>query len=302
MDPKSISTTTERADSRTKHPRLLRLAAIGIVVVLAGATYRYFWLAKPMGNGPAGPSVPREAFSRPWTERSVVLLGIGDSVTAGLGASRSDLSYFNRLVRNPPDEFADMEGICLSVVLPILGAQNIAVSGSNSLQHLDRLESLEPFPESVLGIVVMTSGGNDLIHWYGRTPPREGAMYGATLEQAQPWIRRFEERLNRMVDLLAEKFPGGCEVFLGDIYDPSDGVGDAPSVFLPAWPDAVAIHAAYNRVIHRCAEQREHVHLVPMIRTTGTTTIWRTRTTAAMMRCGGCFCSRWRRYWVRSEK
>ena len=96
--------------SRPKHRRLLRLAAIGIVVVLVAVTYRYFWLAKPMGSGPAGPSVPREAFSQPWTERSVVLLGVGDSVTAGLGASRSDLSYFNRLVRNPPDEFDDMEG------------------------------------------------------------------------------------------------------------------------------------------------------------------------------------------------
>ena len=61
-----------------------------------------------------------------------------------------------------------MDEICLSRVIPNLEAKNIAVSGSSSLQHLDRLESLEPFPESVLGIVVMTSGGNDLIHWYGR--------------------------------------------------------------------------------------------------------------------------------------
>jgi hypothetical protein len=36
----------------------------------------------------------------------------------------------------------------------------------------------------------MTTGGNDLIHWYGATPPREGAMYGASLAQAQPWINR----------------------------------------------------------------------------------------------------------------
>jgi hypothetical protein len=89
-------------------------------------------------------------------------------------------------------------------------------------------------------------------------------MYGAALQQARPWIANFENRLNRMLDLLTERFAGGCEVFLGDIYDPSDGVGDAPSVFLPAWPDAMAIHAAYNDVIHRCADARKNVHLVPI--------------------------------------
>lgn len=89
-------------------------------------------------------------------------------------------------------------------------------------------------------------------------------MYGATWEQAQPWIAAFEQRLHRMMDLLVEKFPGGCHIFLGDIYDPTDGVGDALSVFLPRWRDGLRIHAAYNRIIHRCAIQRESVHLVPI--------------------------------------
>jgi len=67
-----------------------------------------------------------------------------------------------------------------------------------------------------------------------------------------------------MLDYLNACFPGGCHVFLADIYDPTDGVGDAPSVYLPHWPDGLAIHAAYNQVIHRCAEQRANVHLVPL--------------------------------------
>jgi hypothetical protein len=70
-----------------------------------------------------------------------------------------------------------------------------------------------------------------------------------------------------MLDLVEEKFLGGCEIFLGDIYDPSDGVGDAGSVFLPSWPDAMAIHAAYNEAIHRSADRRERVHCVPIHRT-----------------------------------
>jgi hypothetical protein len=92
-------------------------------------------------------------------------------------------------------------------------------------------------------------------------------MYGATLEQARPWIRNFESRLDRMLDLISERFPGGCEIYLGNIYDPTDGVGDAPSVYLPKWPDGLAIHAAYNRVITNCAKRRSNVHVVPLYET-----------------------------------
>ena len=242
------------------------LATCGALLIAGGLAYRHYWLSRPMGEGPAGPSVPREAFHRPWTSRPVLLLGVGDSITAGLGASRRDLSYFQRLVLNPPDEFPDMRGLCLSTVIPNLEAHNKALSGTNSLQHEQMLEQLEIQDPDVLGLVVMTTGGNDLIHWYGRSTPREGAMYGATYAQAKPWIRNFERRLDRMVDMLETRFPGGCMIFLGDIYDPSDGVGDAPSAFLPAWPDALRIHGAYNDVLHRCAASRPSVHIVPIHR------------------------------------
>jgi hypothetical protein len=53
-------------------------------------------------------------------------------------------------------------------------------------------------------------------------------------------------------------------IFLADIYDPSDGVGDAQNAGLPAWPDGVAIHKAYNDVIYRTADKHKSVHIVPM--------------------------------------
>ncbi len=244
--------------------RMIKLLAVGGLLVAAGLFYRHYWFARPIGSGPAGPPVTAQPFQQAWTERPVLLLGIGDSVTAGLGASHVDLSYFSRLARNPKGEFTEMKGRCLAAVIPSLTTKNIAVSGSNSIQHLVQIEDLEAHDVDVMGIVVMTTGGNDLIHWYGRGKPREGAMYGATLQQAQPWIASFEKRLMKMIDLLEKKFPGGCAIFLGDIYDPTDGVGDAPSVFLPNWKDGLSIHAAYNKVIHRCAQQRESVHLVPI--------------------------------------
>ena len=86
-------------------------------------------------------------------------------------------------------------------------------------------------------------------------------MYGATLEEAQPWIESFEKRLGDILDLIASRFPGGCQVFLADIYDPTDGVGDAPAARLP---DGLQILAAYNDILHRAAAERENVHAVPL--------------------------------------
>lgn len=248
----------------TRRRRLLILLAVGAGLIGAAAAYVEFHFHLPEGEGPAGPAVPAEPFERPWTQRKVLLLGVGDSVTAGFGATRGQ-SYFDRLVANPPDEFEDMRGRCLSVVLPNLTNRNIALSGSNSLEHVRHIsEKLETQPADVFGLVVLTSGGNDLIHWYGRSPPREGAMYGATLEQAKPWAANYETRLGEIFALLEARFPGGCRIFIADIYDPSDGRGDPETAGLPAWREAMAVHAAYNDALRRAAGRHSTVRVVPM--------------------------------------
>ena len=253
-----------RSPRHKRFVRLFILLAIGGVLIAAALVYVYLMYAKPVGDGPAGPQVPRESFAKPWTTRKVLLLGLGDSVTAGFGVKASH-SYFHRLLKNPDDEFADMQGVCLSAVLPNLRAENMAVSGGTSLMHADLIrQRLQPQDADTFGLVVMTTGGNDIIHDYGSTPPREGAMYGATLAEAQPWIANFEKRLDKMLDLLEAQFPGGCMIFLADIYDPTDGQGDAETAGLPAWPDGTAIHRAYNQIIRRCAARHASVHVVPM--------------------------------------
>jgi len=93
-----------------------------------------------------------------------------------------------------------MKGICLSNVLSDLTIENLAISGSDSQAHIVTIEErLELQPTDVFGLVVMTSGGNDLIHSYGRSPARECAMYGATLEQAKPWIAAFKTAQRQMM-------------------------------------------------------------------------------------------------------
>jgi hypothetical protein len=167
-------------------------------------------------------------------------------------------------MKNPDGDAPDMLGRALSAVFPNIKTRKLAVSASNSLQHIAHISQLPTYPPDTIGIVVMTTGGNDLIHHYGQCPPEEGAMYGATLDQARPWIAGFEQRLDRMMEAIKAKFPSRCEIFLANIYDPSDGTGNTSYRFtgLPPWPDGLNILAAYNKIIAECARKHDYVHLI----------------------------------------
>jgi lysophospholipase L1-like esterase len=231
---------------------------LAVALVCSFGLWIYFWQSRPVGAGAAGPPVPREKFAQPWTDRRILLVGLGDSITAGFGA-RKGYGYFDRLATNPPDEYQDMRGISLSAVIPRLQFTNLAVSGSTSMEHADKqLPRLPVAGSNILGIIVITTGGNDLVHNYGRTPPREQAMYGATLKEAFPWIENFERRLEKVVAEINARFPGGCHIFLANIYDPTDGVGDIQRTGLPAWKDGLQILAAYNDTLRRCAERHDN--------------------------------------------
>ena len=273
--------------------RFIKCLIIAVAVVAGTiAAVVYFNVYLPQGTGPAGPDVPLEPFKHVWSNRKVMLLGIGDSITAGYGA-REGFSYFDRLVKNPaPDsrsprgeaegparlaeddesrrasrgggDSPDMPGKNLSTVFPNLETQNLAVSGSTSFEHYEVIKSLQSRPNDVFVIVVMTTGGNDLIHNYGQRPPEEGAMYGASYTQAKPWIDNFELRLDEMLTHLHKIFPGGCQIFLANIYDPTDGTGNTSAWLtgLPAWPDAERILLAYNATLSKFADKYKYVHLV----------------------------------------
>lgn len=219
----------------------------------------------PMGDGPAGPEVQAAAFGRTWSERRIVLLSLGDSVSTGYGAP-AGYGYFDLIRENADQTYPEMAGLDLSRVLPNIRVARKASNSSNSIDHLGTIERLPVQDANVFGLVCITTGGIDLIHYYGKAEPREGAMYGATLGQAQPWIDSFRARLDAMMLALRERFPGGCAVMLATIYEPTDDVGDienaGPLFWLPAWPDGRPIHGAYNQAIRDCAARHAHVHLV----------------------------------------
>lgn len=244
--------------------RWFLLIAAGLLLIGGAVVWKYFRYARPIGEGPAGPTVPREVFATAWSQRQVVLLGLGDSVTQGLGASPGN-AYFQRLVKNPVNEFSDMQRICLSKVLPNFEPLNLAISGTTSIECVDyQLPKLKPYDKETFGIVVMSTGGNDVIHNYGRTPPREGAMFGANASEIGQWVQNFDHRLDVIADRLRETFPGGCHLFITNIYDPTDDDGDTEHAGLPAWHDGRQVLQAYNEVLSQFSERHADVTLIDM--------------------------------------
>lgn len=206
-------------------------------------------------SAPAAP--PATSSTSPnalWSQRQIHFLGLGDSVTRGFGAS-TGRGYFDQLSRR------------LQSTFPRLTAHNISVSSTTSGHHLNvQLPRVATASPDVYGWVVITSGGNDLIHNYGRTPPEEEAMYGATLEQAKPWIANFRKRTEELLDGIKTRYPGGVRVFLATIYDPTDGVGDIENgnLPLPPWKHGLPILQAYNEILRDAAARRPEVYLVDM--------------------------------------
>lgn len=235
------------------------LAALG---VLALFVYQRLTFEQPIGSGPAGPAVTVERFAKPWNTRRTVLLAIGDSVTAGFGSTRGH-SYVEMLTKQPVGDDPALASCTLTTVFPQLTVVRKAIAGSTSFDLPSQIPR-KPYDVDTQGVVVMTSGGNDLIHDYGRTPPSERAMYGATWEQAQPWLPGYSTRLEDTAIRLGQLFPGGYQLFIGTVYDPTDGVGDIERAGLPAWPDGLKLLADYNQRLITFAAKHPHVHVVDM--------------------------------------
>ncbi|MBI3947555.1 MAG: SGNH/GDSL hydrolase family protein [Armatimonadetes bacterium] len=235
-------------------------------LALAGGAWHYAIgrFPHPVGSGPAGPPVGAAAFRRVWSRDRVRLVGVGDSITDGFGAAPGH-GYFDLLVENDDAAYRDMAGRDLKHVFPRLEARNLAVSTTTSDQHLAwQVPRIERAPPGVRGIAVITSGGNDLIHDYGRKPPRDGAAYGCTYAQALAWKERYRERLRGILSGIAGKFPAGCELFVANVYDPTDGVGDIEHahLLLPPWPDGFRVLTAFNAVIAEECAAFPRAHLV----------------------------------------
>ena len=257
-----------RGSSSSDQPRstlaVFRRRLLRVLLLAALVTWWIFRPAPPMGSGPAGPDVDAAAFAQPWRTQPVLLVSLGDSVSTGFGAPPGQ-GFPRLMIRNVDAVYPEMAGRDLASVLPELAHHALAANSTNSIEHKQEIERIPIQDANTFGIVTMTCGGIDLIHSYGKFRPKEGAMYGATLEEAMPWIASYEERLDAMMQLLVERFPGGLAVFMATIYDPTDGVGDienaGPHFWLPPWPDGLEILRRFNDAIRSVTARHDFAYV-----------------------------------------
>ncbi len=151
---------------------------------------------------------------------------LGDSITAGYGASKRKLSYPRLLKENDDATWADAADLdfpglygadpdILDVSVPG------ATTGSLVGEQLPAVTS--GLGDTVSGptIVIATIAGNDV----------QAVMLSP--DQADAAIASITANLTQFYDYFADpvRFPDGSFVYLANVYEPSDGVGQADECF-----------------------------------------------------------------------
>lgn len=151
---------------------------------------------------------------------------LGDSITAGYGASKQKLSYPRLLKENDDDTWpdaADLDFPGLYGADPEIVdvSQPGATTGSMVGQQLPDVTSSLGDTVSGTTVVIVTIVGNDV----------QGILL--TPDQADETIVSITDNLAEFYDYFADpvRFPDGSFVYLANVYEPSDGVGQADECF-----------------------------------------------------------------------
>ena len=176
-------------------------------------------------------------------EDAVRLIVLGDSISAGVGSSNRSLAYFRLLEDNADATYAsEVETDLTSLFGHEVELVNEAIGGATSTTmrsgQVPNLRNRLGGPVAGHSVVVITIGGNDLTTGFAA-----GAdLQGDYLDQVIANIRDVIEFLQD-----PELFPDGTSIFLANVYDPGDGVGQTPSCFggvsLQAASDALPVWA-----------------------------------------------------------
>jgi lysophospholipase L1-like esterase len=170
-------------------------------------------------------------------------VALGDSISIDDYAGGPGRGGASLLQRNRDDDFPQWRGRDLVSRDPGTTFALLATDGATTRTLLDvqlpRLTALGLRPT----LVTLTIGGNDVLGCYGDT-----AAARRTVSQVRAAV---SAALDRLGPLLAPD----ARVVVGNVYDPSDGTGDAQRLGLPPWPDAVGVLTELNGALRDAAHR-----------------------------------------------
>ena len=176
---------------------------------------------------PTGTFVP-EGYA-PFTATRAIFLG--DSLTHGAGASTGALNYRNLLVSNVEATWPDYLGRDLSTLAPdLVDLHDVSFGGATTSTMVSY--QLDEMEESVGGLVegpsiaVFTIGGNDM-------QLALASFLAQGTDAADERVQLLLDNLHLTIDALTapERFPDGTMVYLANVYEPTDGVGQVEECF-----------------------------------------------------------------------
>ncbi|MFK7929131.1 MAG: SGNH/GDSL hydrolase family protein [Myxococcota bacterium] len=182
------------------------------------------------------------------------IIYLGDSISAGVGASSGKLSYPELLVENDESEWAGWGEQDLESVYGDLEVIDVAVSGARTGGLIsDQLPAVsEAVGASASGetIVVMTIGGNDMqaaLLPMLRAEDKDAAYE----EQLRPVIDNFETIIDYFQD--PARFPDGAFIYMTNVYEPTDNAGQVQQCFFgidigPALPYLQKANAEFREL------------------------------------------------------
>lgn len=157
---------------------------------------------------------------------------LGDSITAGAGASAPGLNYTDLLVTNDDGTWDGWGEQDLESLFGDIEVVDVSVGGARTGSLIGRqLPNLsDKIGDSVSGetIVVITIGGNDM---QAAMVPMITAndKEAAYEEQIRPTIDNFGTIIDYFQD--SARFPDGAFVYMTNVYEPTDNEGQTPQCF-----------------------------------------------------------------------
>ncbi len=161
-------------------------------------------------------------FADAMPERVVFL---GDSITAGYGLNNDDNSYVSLLLENNDNKWPDHGESDLAARFAGLDVLDVSVPGATTgslmAGQLPRVETSWGTEVSGEVMVVITIGGNDLT---------DALFSGGNADQAADQAL---DNIESIVDFFHDpaRFPDGAWVYITNVYEPTDGVGQVDACF-----------------------------------------------------------------------
>jgi len=149
---------------------------------------------------------------------------LGDSITAGVGASAGSLTYPSLLVNNDEDVWGDYADTDLRGLFGDMEVVDVSVGGATTdsvlSEQLPDLSSALGASVSGESLVVITVGGNDM------QANMLQILTGGDGVAAQV-IDGVVDNMNEFIDYFddANRFPDGVFVYLSNVYEPTDSFG-----------------------------------------------------------------------------